>query len=403
MARALARLHEGGGRALVKLAYRESTGVLLARRLQAPRQASGHVDGVLNLVDALSPRAAVRASLPFYYQQLFLANASVPAAFWVGRAPELAEIGRAITRYQRGFSGPIVVTGDPGSGKSALIEVALDRFLSERAVYRVSPPPGGSVSLAAFEDALRRAFGLSGSSHEILQALPSGSVVVLQELELWWERSDQGHVVLEHLLELIGAHSQRCLFLLEVGAAPLHFMRHFLALSGEALAEVECGPVDAETIKDIVTLRHRSTGLTYVLGHAAESALSEFARARLFTAHFHRSQGNIGAALGSWIAGITACEGDQLRIALPEALDDDPMGGIPPGCLALLLQLELHKRLTPERLAALSQEPDHALQADLARLRRMGLVGQTRRDRIEVAPAARNLVHRYLKAGGLLP
>jgi len=397
------RVRAEAGRALVNLAYRQSTGVLLARRMNESTTTRAPVEGVLSLVDACSPRTEVLDRLPFYYRQLYLGQSAVHSAFWVGRQEELAEIERAIQRYQRGYVGPIVVTGERGAGKTALIEVAVERLLGGRPVHRISAPPGGSCSTQTFAAILRRELRLSGSCSDVLDALPDGSVLVLSDLELWWERSPSGLAVLELLVELIARHSDHVLFVLEIGSHMLRLIENFVPLSAEALVVVECGPVNAEAIKEIVLLRHSSTGLKYTLADREEEELSEWSKAQLFNAHFRRSDGNIGAALSGWVSSIAAFDGKLLQVDKPVALDDDAMARIPPSCIGILVQLVLHQQLTVQRLSHLSGEPSVALSADLARLRRMGLLSRRRRDILEIEPAARNLVHRSLRNQGLLP
>jgi len=396
------RMRASVGRALVNLAYRQSSGVLLARRM-SETGATAPAEGVLELVDACSPRPDVLEDVPFYYRQLYLGQSAVHSAFWVGREAELAEVQRAVERYQRGFVGSIVVTGDSGAGKTALIEVALERFLPNRTVHRITPPAAGSADPEVFNQVLRRELRLFGSASDVIQALPDGSVVVLYDLELWWERSPDGLRVIELLVKLIAEHSDHCLFVVEVCASTLRLLESFVPLSAEALAVIDCGPVDAETLKDIVALRHSSTGLQYRLDDRDEGELSEWTKAQLFNAHFRSSDGNIGAALASWIASIESFDGNVLHMTHPVVLDDEAMEHIPPPCIAILVQLILHHQLTPERLARISGEPSVDLQADLARLRRMGLISRRRRELLEIEPAARHLVHRSLRSRGLLP
>ncbi|MEZ4318300.1 MAG: hypothetical protein R3F61_12390 [Myxococcota bacterium] len=402
LSRVTERIRSEAGRALVNLAYRQSAGVLLARRMnESPTKSP--VDGVLGLVDACTPRADVVEALPFYYRQLYLGQSGVHSAFWVGREAELDELQRAIARYDRGFLGPIVVTGEHGSGKTALLEVGVERFLGKRRVHRITPPSGGSCDPALFTEVLRRELRLSGSADAVLRSLPAGSVIVLYDLELWWERTPDGLAVLELLLQLVADHGDHCLFLIEIGKHALRMLEHFVPLSAEALAVVECGPVDAETLKEIVTLRHSSTGLSYVLDDRDEEELSEWARAQLFNAHFRRSEGNIGGALVSWVTGVRAFDGKRLTVEQLPALDDDAMSHVPPSCIGILVQLVLHQQLTPARLRRVTGESAVALDADLARLRRMGLIGRGRRDVVQIEPAASSLVHGSLRARRLLP
>lgn len=406
------RLSSGIKQGLVTLAYRRSAGILFARRITTAG-AAAPVDTILDLVDAASPRPEVLEALPSYYVQLFSGQSALHSAFWVGRSAELQTIEQALQRYARGFHGAIVVTGDPGSGKTALCEVAIERFLSDRPVYRISPPPGGSCDLEVFRTTLQAELKVHGESP--LEALPEGSVVLLNDVELWWERSVRGTVVLDHLLEQIELHSDRIVFFVDVGRSALRFLQRISSFGAGALALVECGPVDAEVLKEIVVLRHNATGLRYVVDGRSEDELSEWTIARLFTAHFDHSHGHISAALGSWLAHIEAVQDDTVSLSWPThrpqggllgapggARAPDALSALPEPWVALLIQLVLHKEATVEQLLRISGLHRVQLQRDLAALQRTGLI-QRRRDVVRLNEPLQHLIVHSLEDRRLLP
>ena len=389
-------------RALVTLTWRRSSGVLLARRVRSDRDRAV-VDRVLALVDATNPRPEVVDALPFYYGQLFLGASAVHSAFWVGRDEELAAIGRAVDRYERGYHGALVIAGEPGAGRSALVEVAVERHLAHRTVHRIAPPLGGSAELAVFQTALETELRRSGSIESLMDALPDGSVLLLHDLELWWERSDRGFEVLEAVLAQLERVGDRVLFVLEIGTFAYRLLNAFLPLEAEALAVVECAPVDAETLKDIVLQRHSATGLRFAIDDRPEGTVSDWSLAELFTALFHRCDGNVGSALYAWVAGVRSFDGSVLTIAELQPVDDDALNAIPMDALAVLVQLVLHKQLTLERLARVSGLSPLTIRRELGTLRRMGLVGQRRREVVELEPGPRTRLVASLARRGLLP
>ncbi|MCA9489404.1 MAG: ATP-binding protein, partial [Myxococcales bacterium] len=395
------RLLDDANQALVSLTWRRSSGLLLARSMGEERRA--RADGITSLMDACSPRPSVLEALPFYYRQLFLGRSAVHSAFWVGRGGELEAIERALGRYARGIGGALIVTGAPGSGRTALLEVAVERFLAGRRVVRVTPPTGGSCDPAALHAALEHALRLSGSVHDLLDGLADGSVVVLHDAELWWERSADGLRVLELLVDVLESHGDRLLFVVEAGEAPLGLWRRLVPIEEEALAVVRTGPVDAETLKDIVLARHKATGLTATIDGRSEDELSGWNQARLFTALFDQSDGNIAAALHGWVAAIEGVDGSTLTIRTPIAPEDEALSALSTPLLGLLVEIVLHGQLTPERLARITGEGESELRRQLGALRRLGLVEGARRELIELSAAARGPVVRHLRTHGWLP
>ena len=75
-----------------------------------------------------------------------------------------------------------------------------------------------------FKVALESEFGAQGSANSLFSILPEGSVVVFHDLELWWERSEDGHAVLEEIVRLIESHGSRCFFILGING------RHLLSI-----------------------------------------------------------------------------------------------------------------------------------------------------------------------------
>ncbi|MBX2799430.1 MAG: hypothetical protein KTR31_17275 [Myxococcales bacterium] len=388
--------------ALVTLAYRRSAGVLLARRMSEPSPEESPVDGVLALVDDCTPAPEVLEALPSYYVQLFSGQSALHSAFWVGRIAELERIERGIAHDAQGFHGAVLVTGDPGSGKTALCEVAIERFLQGRPVYRVSAPAGGACSLDVFRQTVQAELNAHGDLDDVFEGLPEGAVVLFANTELWWERTVRGLAVLDRLADLVERHSDRVLFFIEIGSAALQFLERFSAFGAGALARVECGPVDAETLKEIVALRHNSTGLRYSLAGRQEAEVSGWALAQLFTGHFDHSDGTVGAALHSWLAHVERVEGDSLVLDFPSTPVDDALDTMSMGWVGLLVQLVLHKELTVERLLRVTGQPKAQLMRDLAALRRTGLVTQDR-SVLALEPRSQHLVLRSLRRRGVLP
>ncbi len=362
-------------RTLVGAIYGRSAGVIMAQRLRDQGEAAGAlVDLVSRFVEGMSPSASVLEDLPFYYRQLFFGKTTLNETFWVEREVELASARRGISQHERGARGVLVVTGERDSGKTALCRRLAGRALSGREVFWVTPPETSTPRVDAFRQALTDATGHGGRPTNIIAAVPDRAVVVIEDLELWWERSPGGLAVVDELLSLIETHAGRVLFVVEIGVHALELLGRFRPLLDHALSVVECGPVDAEAIKEIVTLRHASTGMRFTLEGVHQDELSDWREARLFNGHFSASRGLVGAALTSWITHIEGADGRSIAIA-PAARDDwELLDRLRPEWVALLVQLLLHKRVTTAGLARVSGLERRALDHKLDVLTRMGLV-----------------------------
>lgn len=400
MLRSLARLRQG----MVSAVYGRSTGVLMARRLRQSREMPGTlVDRVLGFVGDHTPESSVLEDLPFYYRQLFFGKSTFNETYWVEREVELAQARRGIAQHARGARGLILITGEPDSGKTALARRLTSRALSQRPLFWIPPPDDGSIDPEAFRQRLSEVTNERGSAHDILTALPERSVVVFEDLELWWERGDHGLVVIDELLGLFEAHAGRILFLVELATHPFDMINRFRPLADHALSVISCGPLPAVALKDIVMLRHGSTGVTFELDGTEESDLSEWRLARLFSQHFSYSRGIVGAALTSWITHIERADAGRIVVRTPTRSDWQVLDELRPEWLALLTQLLLHKRLTRERLVRLSRLESRDLDRQVDALRRMGLVQESRQGSLRLNRFLTHILIDRLRERRLIP
>jgi len=387
--------------AMVNVVYRQSEGLLLARQLEADAGHEGTlVDRVSALVARCTPRPEIVESLPFYYRQLFLGQSTMSDAFWVGRAAELARAKRAVAAFRRGTHGALFVTGARGSGKTALCQRIVSDNFAGREVARVQPRPGGSSEPRVFEAALAKALHGRGPVDELLALFPDGSAIVIDDLELWWERSATGLRVVERILELFEQHGRRLLFIVCLSRQTLALLDRLRNFSDRAASVIECAPMPAEGLKNIVTLRHASTGAKFSLGERGEDELGELPLARLFARHFDHSRGVVGAALRGWITHVDKATSDSLVIRTPQPEKWEVLDELRPSWKALLLQLVLHKRMSRVRLERVSGISREELARELDALRRTGLVVETRQRVVEINPFLQHAVSdRFLKQG----
>jgi len=388
---------------LMRLFYRRSAGMVLAQqRLAGLDPQEVLVEQVLRFVGSNTPRPEVLEALPFHYQQLFLGKTRISADFWIGRDEEMAVARRAIENARLGSRGALIVTGERNSGKSALCRSIANHHFAKDRIQHVLPPPGGSCDPAAFLQALQVALGSPGSESLLFSTLPEGSVLVLHDMELWFQRSEGGLRVLELIRGLIEEHGARCFFILNIGIRALRFIRRLLPLGDQALAILQCGPLAAEDLKEIIMLRHRSTGLGFSYDGHAEQRLPAWRLARLFNRIFDYASGALGVAMQSWIASIQGVEGKQLELVAPVISRGDILHELPMEWIGLLLELVIHKQVSFARFQELTALDPEELRHQLNTLTRMRLVTEDKQGVLEINRYVDHLVTAHLRERGLL-
>lgn len=399
----LLRASERVKNALVRLMYRKSAGLLRARELRGQQRAGGKlVDRMLALVEESTPRPEVLEQVPSYYRLLFTGQASINEAFWVGRERQLADATRAVASFGRGRSGAIVITGERGSGKTSLIQRLATSVLARRPLHRVVAPRDGSTDPEVLASAIAKVVGDSGTAREVVGRLPDDTVLVFDDLELWWERSEDGLCAVEALVSLVEAFGDRILFVIAVSSKAFAFIDHYQPLADDALAVLECTPMPAEALKSICMLRHGSTGLELELDGKSEAQLTEWKLARLFSSHFDRCGGHIGSALRSWIACVRAVRGTTLVLEPPKAPRWELIDELRPSHKALLIQLLLHKALSRERLARIAGPPSGEVMHDVDTLVRMGLISESHQHTLTINPFVQYAVIDRFQRKGLI-
>ncbi|RMH73960.1 MAG: hypothetical protein D6675_01140 [Gemmatimonadetes bacterium] len=388
----LEQLYRFGREVLVKLWYHQSRNLSRTRGTSPLETAGGKVESMLALVDTISPPKRILAALPFYYKQLFIGKPTISTEFWIGATAEIARAEQAVRRFRSGIAGGLAIIGERYSGKTALSLFIAHQCFDTRRVYRIDPPQGGSIELAVFETTVQHAVASELPYSDIFNTLPAHSVFVFNDLDMWWERSAGGMVVVNRILQLMTDYGDKYFFILNLNHYSYNFINALRNLDHLMLEVISCPPFDAEQLKDLILRRHRSTGLTFQLDGHDEKHLAEWKQARLFTEYFKYSRGNPGVALQAWIANIQEIQNETLIIRKPVTPDLKPLNLLEPDWILILIQFILHKKLTRARLARILRRPPERWKQDLTTLKRMGIVTENTYHILEINP----FLHPYL-------
>ena len=203
---------------------------------------------------------------------------------------------------------------------------------------------------------------------------PSNSVLIIHDLELWWERSKEGFKVIDEIISLVDTLSSKCFFIINCNIHSYNYINRLKSIDEVFIKAIECQPFDAQDIQEIILLRHSSTGLKFQLDKKDEDQISNFKLARLFNSYFNISNGNIGYALYYWISNITNIEKNTFQIRFPQGVSEGALNNLSMEWAVWLQQFILHKNLTPKRFGEISNLDENNFVDAMNNLRRSGFV-----------------------------
>jgi hypothetical protein len=357
-----------------RLLYSRSEGVLLARQLMENKTLRSPSENILDFVDEVSPKQNVMEKLPHYYKNLFSGRSSISEDFWVSREHEEAMFSKAVKRFQSGIRGGVMILGERNSGKTAFCRYAAKQHFPDGRIHHIFPLPAGSTAVEMFEDSIRKLTGLSGNLNEIFEALPYGTVVIIHDLELWWERSPDGYNVISKVIELINDFSDKCLFVVNMNSFAYKIINDLIKIEDSFISIISSMPFDSGEIKEMIIRRHHSSGINFNYHKKNDENISEFKLAGLFNKYFDSTKGNPGVALNRWLTNIQKISGEVIHIASPRIPKMEVLENLDDDWQVILIQLIIHKRLSIEKLTKILDMEILEVEEMVTSLKRTGLI-----------------------------
>ena len=366
---------------VVNLIYGKSKGRIFARRQKALEENDiSVIDSVLRIVNSISPKPNVYALIPYYYKKLFSGTSRVSSNFQVGMKNELAKAASAIQNYKAGYLGGLLILGERNSGKTTLSRMIASKYFKSDLIFKIQAPKSNSAQLDVFEEMLKKSTNNQGAIEEILSALPQHSTIIINDLELWWERSEKGFEVIDVIANLIRDYSNKILFIVNCNIHTFKLMNTINKLDGLFISTIECEPFDSESLKEVILLRHDSSGIKFKLGNKMDDELGEIKLAGLFDNYFNYSNGNVGIALNAWVANIMKVESNTITIKQPVIPDTSPLNYLDDDWLIFISQIMLHRRISFETLTRLLKVSDERCKDVVMSLLRCGIILEKSKD-----------------------
>lgn len=388
----------------VNLIYSRSEGVLWMGKIEKTRSIAGlDNEKVYEYLEKTSPDSQIVKELPFYYAKLFSGQSGIGEDFWVGMQQEIQKCQSAINRFRNGHAGCLVITGARNSGKTSLSKFVTRMNFQADAIFTLRAPRECTADVSLFEQTLAKSIDpKSRKLDNALRQLDKSCAIIVNDLELWWERRSNGTQVVENLLRIIRSYPQKVLLVINCNPHALELIDKLTGLQSWALAMVSCQPFDARELKELILLRHQAGGMKFLLHQKHETEMSAWDYARFFNRIFDISKGNPGAAISLWLACIHKVSGKNIYLQKPQRVDTSFLEDLLPMQYYYLLQFVYHGRMSAARLAELLIQDKSTLEIQLLSLWQSGILQEKFPGIYSIHPALQQSILNKLAARKLL-
>jgi amino acid transporter len=368
----------------VRFKYGKTQAIAYAKIAQQENKMPDINNQFLEISGQIRPSPELLKQIPFYYKQLFSVRQTFHKEYWVSLTKEIDQADIVFKQYNHLNEGVLLITGDHYCGKSFLAYILAHRWNESGKFVIINPPPGGSINLQVFNEVVADTFQEERYDDSVFEQLPSGSFVIFENIELWWQRSDEGFVILNRLLKIISKFRNHIFFILNINIYAYHLLDKLMPLNNYLLGTIRVNPMPVNSIKNMIMLRHQGAGLDLVYKNKREEELSALKIADLFVKIYKFSNGNPGVALAAWLSSIKKVENESITIVPIELPRTDFINHFQHDAIIVIIQLFLHRQLTINRLIMVLGSDPVVVERQVQFLWRMGIVNKLQNDVYEI-------------------
>ena len=354
---------------LIFILNSSSSGIILSKKYLVKKDISKTpVNRILDIIDEITPDTKTHENIPFIYRTLMSSRSKINDEFWIPKNEEVALIKDAIRRHKVGLGGAILIKGVHGAGKTTLSRYAVNHFFRKSKIIWINPPPSGSISEEKFLEALRISANIYLDYNGIFNSIPEESLIVINDLELWWERTNKGHFVIEKIIELINEYSKKHFFIINCNSHSFNIINKTLNIENSFISLVDCNTFNTKQLQQLILTRHKSSGISFSYMNKNEEDLSQLSLTALFNSYFTFSGGNPGVALNAWKANIIKSQSNTITIKKPSAPNIEILEYMDSEwiiVIALFIQHKVIDKNKLSRIANLNQIKSEKILSDL--------------------------------------
>ena len=338
------------------------------------------VTAVITLEDELQ-------EMPLVYRRLFSLRPVREPELLAGRDSDVQRITRHVEQWENGLPNALILTSDPGSGLTSLINVLSATVLRQSRRYTIDLTErlvGEEAIAAEFANALGMAqTGLPSTLDELSQRIldqDAGGgqlrVVFVEQMEHLFLRTIGGMNNLARVLEMMSCTDSQILWIGTMSRFGWQILTAHEPEAAGLIVSHTLSPFDRESIEDLIMRRHQRSGLTLMFDEPTDSnqpilsqrltrADDEEEKQKLLrTEYFDRLHSlcgqNVMLALFYWFRSVRMTDDDTgIRVAPVSPIRFDFLDAFPIQRSFALKALIEHATLTVTELADVLQIPQN--------------------------------------------
>jgi amino acid transporter len=386
-----------------QLWYRQSQGIILTQELlESENGGLYHNQSLRELYRKLYPSQKIFEKLPFYYRQLFLRRQNFMKEMWVNRENEMTKGLYALDDYKRGVNGGILITGERFSGKSFFAQMLASEYCKQDSIFTLSPATTGSTDINTFKSQLKAALNTDLTAERFIRHLKNPTVIIIEDLELWWEKRPDAQAVILYIHELIRKFSNKVLFITTVNTHTYKIMNQVNQIENYYLSVIVMGAMDAKSLHEMLMKRHNTSGLKFVYKKKQQEHYHTWDYAKLFNRYFNFSRGIPGIAINAWVNNILDIEDKTISIKYPDNHNLDAFEQLSTEQNWQLLLFVLHKNMSLDKFGRMANLTKHEAFLEIEKMLRKGLIYKTDNNVFRINILMHHLVIQHLQNNRLL-
>ena len=323
------------------------------------RSQSDKIKIIRNFVQDCNPTKTQLDDLPKLYLQLFN-NSSKPNNFFSEFIEDkIYNIKKSLASKSIKSQNVIVVSGESKSGKTYILNNLIES-LNEKNCFAVDPP--NNISDSSVDKQLPKLLHkVNDTSSKLidLEELDNGSIVFLNDFDLWWRKNTNGYNAINDWLEIFKRYENKLVFIIEINKNFLYHLKINSEIDNYVSKYISTLDFSKKQLESIVRYKNSLAGIDiYSKGNKIN-----FSKSLRSALNFNKinaiTNGNIGWFNNFWIASIVKNEtnifefSNDFKTTFPDVLNNAE--------IMVLLQIFLHKKIDLKYLKEYFSAWDEAL------------------------------------------